>query len=35
MTNYYIINLKTKSNKMKVMKFKLNNSVAANDFILY
>ena len=35
MTNYYIINLKTKSNKMKVMKFKFNNSVAANDFILY
>lgn len=34
MSNYYTINFKTKSNKTKQMKFKLNNSIASKDFIL-
>ena len=34
MSNYYIIKLKTNSNNIKLMKFKLNDSVASKDFIL-
>ena len=34
MSRYYIVKLKTNSNNIKLMKFKLNDSVASKDFIL-
>lgn len=34
MSNYYVIKLKTNSNTIKTMKFKLNDCVASKDFIL-
>ena len=34
MTHYYVIKLKTNNNQIKIMKFKLNDSIAAKDFIL-
>lgn len=34
MTHYYVIKLKTNNNQIKMMKFKLNDSIASKDFIL-
>ena len=33
MSNYYIIKLKTSNNKVKNIKFKLNNTYATKDFV--
>ena len=35
MSKYYIVKLKTNSNNIKIMKFKLNDSVASKDFVSY